>query len=93
MKSCSCVGCLSVVIRLKARIVACLVNVLKAVVSSDNAVTDGVPPVSQVSHDVDHIAKGYMDEEGVLLECFDEAILHEGHLLLHFLQAFALLWP
>ena len=80
-------------IRLKARIVACLVNVFEAVVNSDNAVTDGVPTIAQVSDDVDHITEGDVDEEGVLLEYLDEAVLHEGHLLLEFLQAFALLWP
>jgi len=84
---------LSVVIRLKARVVACLVNVFKAVVYRCDAVTDGVPTIAQVSDDVDHITEGYMDEEGVVSEYFDEAVLHEGHLLLHFLQAFALLWP
>ena len=93
MKSCSCVGCLSVVIRLKARVVACLVNVFEAVVNRHNAVTDGVPTIAQVSDDVNHIAKGDVDEEGVPLKGFDEAVLREGHLVLEFLQAFALLWP
>jgi hypothetical protein len=81
------------VIRLKARVVACFINVFEAVVNSHNAVTDGVPTIAQVADDVNHITEGDVDEEGVVSEYFDEAILHEGHLLLHFLQAFALLWP
>tara|TARA_S200002703_G_scaffold130464_1_gene117729 strand:- start:684 stop:929 length:246 start_codon:yes stop_codon:yes gene_type:complete len=81
------------VIRLKARVVACLVNGFKAVVNSDNAVTDGVPTIAQVADDVDHITEGDVDDEGVVSEYFDEAVLHEGHLVLEFLQAFALLWP